>query len=380
LCLYFLKPQVPSLKAQDSITQWATHAIQYGRLQEEGQQMRGELIQYLIGEIVDDEAVAPAKGLHKPAAIAVIAQGECGELEARDPALSAGLERHHVFVNEWQCHGLAEEAGSLAWREAEIGGAQLRHLVPGAQAREWERRVSACGDNHVQLGREVVKQEAHGLMNRPSVDQVVVVEHERRVERHHTQVVQERREDGLDRWRLRGRQQGQCGRATSRLECVQRRADVPPEAERIVIRAIHRDPGNVCGVRRAAWGLKIVGRRNPHAPSRKPLNEQCGLAEASRRSDQQQFAHQSRLHARDQAWACHSVRTCRGREELGSQQRRGGRGRLRGMRRYLYRCNRRLCGAGGGNVIWLVETSWRTARLHSKRRGSSIEPVERELG
>jgi hypothetical protein len=55
--------------------------------------------QHLIGEIIDNEPVAPRERLDEASDLTTPrdpAQGERSQLKARDPALSALLERVHI--------------------------------------------------------------------------------------------------------------------------------------------------------------------------------------------------------------------------------------------------------------------------------------------
>src|SRR4029453_15536527 len=90
----------------------------------------------LVGEGVDDEPVAAGECLDEPidaTAFWDAAEGECGELQARDPAFGALFECLHVGGGEVQAHHPVEELLRLRRGEAEGGGAQLGGLLAPAE-------------------------------------------------------------------------------------------------------------------------------------------------------------------------------------------------------------------------------------------------------
>ena len=142
--------------------------------------LRGLPGQNLVGQVVDDEPVAAGERLDEVGDLFVVrdaAQGECGELQAGDPALRAVLQRVHVGCGELQPHHLVEELPRLGWGEAQVGGAQLSELSATAQPGQRQRRIGPGRHDQMQLIREMVEQEGHRLVDLGRSDHVIVVEH-----------------------------------------------------------------------------------------------------------------------------------------------------------------------------------------------------------
>ena len=91
-----------------------------------------------------------------PAKVTLQSQG--GQLQAGDPAFGAGLQRGDITIGEIQPHHPVEKFGGFGGGEAQIGGAQLGQLAPGAQAGQGELRVLTRGDHQVHLRRLVLEQ------------------------------------------------------------------------------------------------------------------------------------------------------------------------------------------------------------------------------
>ena len=110
-------------------------------------------------------------------------QGDGRHLQAGDPAFGAGLQRRDVLGREVQARRPLEELGGFGRREPQVGGAQLGQLAPGAQPGEGQARVLAGGDDQVHPRRQVLEQKGEGLVVRPGIEHVVVVQDEDEVVR-----------------------------------------------------------------------------------------------------------------------------------------------------------------------------------------------------
>lgn len=86
----------------------------------------------------------------------------------------------------------------LLGREAQIGGAELDELATPSQPGQRQRRVGAAGDHQVELGRQVLQQEGHPVLDLAGVDDVVVVEHQHDLVRERAELVEQRGQDGFD--------------------------------------------------------------------------------------------------------------------------------------------------------------------------------------
>ena len=144
------------------------------------------------GELGDEPLDVPPPG-----------EREGGHLEPHGPTLGALLQRLDVGGRERQAHRLVQEVGGLLGGEAEIAGAQLGELAPGAQPREAERRVHPRGDHQVQARRQPVEQELQGPVDRRAVDGVIVVEHQHEIVGRGVDLVQQPGQDRLQLLRIR---------------------------------------------------------------------------------------------------------------------------------------------------------------------------------
>ena len=90
----------------------------------------------------------------------------------------ARLQRGDVAGGELERSDLVEVGRDLGQGEAQVGGADLDEVAPGAQARQRQRRVDAGADDQVHLGREVLEQVGHARLQVGVVDEVVVVQDE----------------------------------------------------------------------------------------------------------------------------------------------------------------------------------------------------------
>ena len=176
---------------------------------------------------------------------------------------------------------MLEQLRCLAGREPQLGRAYLGQLAAGPQPRQRQRRVAAAGQHHAQFRWPVLDQERERLVHRLRADQVVIVEDEQGLVRSQiSQVVDQRRDQALER--------GRCGRAEQRAKAfagpgagpVQRGHRVAPEPGRVVIARVQRQPR---GRELAAAGpvsqqdrLAVPGRPpEPDQPPRQALIEPC---------------------------------------------------------------------------------------------------------
>ena len=209
----------------------------------------------------------------KPAVSVMSLHGERGQLQAGDPAFGAGFQRGDVFRREAQTHHLVEKLGGFGGGEAQVGGAQLGHLAPGAQPGQGQLRVLAGGDDQVHLRRQVLEQKGEGLVHRFGVDQVVVVQDEDEVSGHGGDLVEQGRQDRFDGRRLGGleRSQHPCSDIRPRSSAGQRR-----------------------GRSESVWGRyplrPATARRPGRCATGDPFADQRGLAKAGGGGDEGQLA------------------------------------------------------------------------------------------
>ena len=185
--------------SRDGVAQRSGEPVEDGGVQQELADVLGLVLQHLVEQVVQDEAVAAGERADESGDVAAAAQRQGDQLQSGDPAFRAGLERVDVRGGKAETHDLVQEALRLVRREAQVGGAQLSQRFSSPQAGQRERRIRATRDQQVQLRRKVVEQERHGLVHWPCVDHVVVIEHEHDLPGCPRHVVDERSQRRLDR-------------------------------------------------------------------------------------------------------------------------------------------------------------------------------------
>src|SRR5215217_5466622 len=79
-----LKHLLPSITAGERIAQSGTHALQHGRLEQELTHPFGLPFEDLLGQEVQDVAVAPGEGLDEAGEVLAVAHREGRKLEGGD--------------------------------------------------------------------------------------------------------------------------------------------------------------------------------------------------------------------------------------------------------------------------------------------------------
>src|SRR5215211_6185292 len=161
------------------------------------------------------------------------------------------------------------------------------------------------------MRREVLDEEGECLVDRPRLDQMVVVEDE-----HGVQVgdlVQQGGQDRLDRRCLRRSEQRQDDVSGTRMELVYRRNEVAPEPRRVVVAGFQQQPRNGLIPRKAAY----------------PYAEQGALAESRRGRNEGELLPQPLLELPDQTRSGHVRGTHRWNGQPGQQQLIAPRSRVR---------------------------------------------------
>ena len=130
----------------------------------------------------------------------------------------------------------------LRGREPQLGHAYLGQLAACPQPRQRQRRIAAAGQYHACPGRPVLDQERERLVHLLRADHVVVVEDEQGLLP--SQIVDQCRDQGLERrrrWRAEQRSHPFAGPGTGP---VQRGHRVAPEPGRVVVPRVQREPGD----------------------------------------------------------------------------------------------------------------------------------------
>ena len=302
--LHPLQHHLATGTASDRITQPAAEALQHRGLQQELAHLVGLAIQHLVGQVVQDVAVAAAEGRHKPGGIRLSLQRQGGQLQAGRPAFGAGRQRHHRRGGQDIASRFPQQRGRLLSGEPQIVSAQLGKLPAGPQPRQRQRRIGPAGQHQVHARGQVLEQERNRLVHLLGVDQVVVVENQQQLilAGRGGQLVDQRRHQPLERCWCRRAQQRAHPLGDARPRPVQRRDCVPPKPRRVIVTSVQRQPGH-----------------RPVAPPG-PAGQQGRLAEPGRGAHQDQPPYQPLIERLHQPRAGHKARLQARHVQLGGQQ------------------------------------------------------------
>src|SRR6266852_1750698 len=110
---------------------------------------------------------------------------------------------------------------------------------------QWQRRVSACGEQEMPPKRQVLQEKGQTAMNRRGFNDVVVIQHESEVSSiMDHEVVGEQSNDGLRRRWLRHLEQGERGGTDMGVECLQGGNHVREETYWFIVLRLKREPGD----------------------------------------------------------------------------------------------------------------------------------------
>ena len=224
-------------------------------------------------QVVADLAVVAGQRADERGAVAAAPEGERGELEPGGPALRPLLQPVHVGRFEAELERAVEQLVGLGVGELQLLHADLHELAGRPETCERQRRVGAAGDRDPQRPRQVAHEVRDRGVQELVTEQVIVVEHEHDRRLQQRQLVDQPRQHDFDHARTGVGQRGQHRASEARHHGPDRGDDVAPEADRVVVAGVERDPGE----RR----LRMRGV---------PLREQHGLAPTGRRAYERQPA------------------------------------------------------------------------------------------
>jgi hypothetical protein len=131
--------------ATDGVAQRPRQPLQHRGLQQEPEDLLRLAGQHLLGEVVQDVALAAAERSHKTGRVGVVAQRQSGQLQPRRPPLGARGQVGQAARRQLQPHDLPHQHGGFFGREAQVALTQLGQLAAGPQPGQWQRRVGAAG-------------------------------------------------------------------------------------------------------------------------------------------------------------------------------------------------------------------------------------------
>ena len=160
-----LEHRPTAVLARHRIAERAVQPAQDRRAEQEAPDMLRLTLQDLADQVVDDEAVVAREAGDEAGDVVSSLHRERRELERRDPAFGAPLQRGDIARRQLQSHHFVEIGRGFVEREAKIGGPDLDEFAAGSEARQRQRRVGPAGDDQPDLRREVLHQVGHPVVD-----------------------------------------------------------------------------------------------------------------------------------------------------------------------------------------------------------------------
>jgi hypothetical protein len=205
--LYLLKHPARRPLPGHGVAQRRGQPVEDRRAEEKVAHLLSEPAQDLAPEVVDHVAVVAGELVDETRGIGLLADGECGEIESRDPPLRTAMKRLDVRFGQGQVEQPVQELSGLFRREAQLASVDLEQIPPGSQAGERQPRLRPSGHCHLAGVRQVLDKESHLLRESLRVGEVIVVQRDYDPLRYCGQLVDEHRQSLLLHAHPRGRQQ-----------------------------------------------------------------------------------------------------------------------------------------------------------------------------
>ena len=185
------------------------------------------------------------------------------EDERRRPALGALDQCLDLLRAELETTENHEQLTRLVGSERELGDTHLDERPSGTQRSESQRRIRACNDQHVRVRRTVPERVVDRRQAFLAGHRVQVVQDDDQLAAQRCHAVHQLVHRGLNR-AARHAEPLQRRPPEPRPNPIDRRRDVPPQPNRIVIAGIKRDPGHrsveVCAPGSNRRRLAVAGR------------------------------------------------------------------------------------------------------------------------
>ncbi|WP_200803932.1 hypothetical protein [Pseudonocardia thermophila] len=148
------------------------------RGEQEVEQVLGQGVEHVLGEVVADGVMPPGEAADERAGIVAVAQRQRRELERGDPPVGGRPQLVDRLVVQGERVDAEEELRGLLPVEPQEGGVDLSDLVAYLEPPD-RGCPGAAGDHQVQVVRTRVEQEVEGGGGIRVVDEVPVVEDDR---------------------------------------------------------------------------------------------------------------------------------------------------------------------------------------------------------
>ena len=242
-------------------------------MDEEVAHRRCNRVEHVACEVVENVSRVTREVDDETARILLLLHDEQDERDAREPAFGSEHEALELGWLEQEARH-AGERGSLARRQAEIGGSYLGQLTVTAKACYRQTGVGSARDHDLHSFGSTLHEHPYGRVADRVPDRMPVLEYEDEASRARELFDQEG-EDGLRNGSWPGAERRKRGLAHTFARLVQRGDDVDPQSDRIGVAFVERHPRK--------WRLPLVGGLPLREEGRLPVAG-SGAHEVSRRS------------------------------------------------------------------------------------------------
>jgi hypothetical protein len=217
------------------------------RAEDRGTVQEGELVlverrENLAAQVVGHETVVSPERQHGSRRIVDGPQPQPREDKRREPPLGALDEHVDLLRGELEMTANHEQLVRLGGSERQLGLTHLGKRTGGAQTSEPERRIDARDQDNVRVRRKVREGIVDRLQAFPVRHRVQVVEHDDQLARLCGGAVHQLVDRDID-GTARHAEPSQRTPPKPRPNPIDRRRDVPPQRNRIVLAGVQHDPG-----------------------------------------------------------------------------------------------------------------------------------------
>ena len=274
---------------QHVVAQRTIELIEQRRAKEKLAQLRRQLLEHHLAEVIDDFRLSAAKALQRGDAIAGKSQQR--DLDPRHPALGHALQAAQVIITQRWATEVTIELLDLIGRQAQVMLIDTQQAVLQLQPGQGKTRMFARGDQQPHVVRQAVEQGRQSVDNHPIGQVMEIVKHQLQVATDTFQCLGQQ----LAGHHRRTRKLGADGVKPGGIEVADLLTDGGQQAAKEAYRLV-------------VAGLKIQQYMAGTGFALQPLRQQRALARASRRQHQGQGITFTVTEQLQQTWTQHAQR------------------------------------------------------------------------
>src|SRR3990167_1277607 len=159
------------------IAKRAIKALEQATAQQEFTQVRRQLAQHDMAEVIDDFWLAAVKALQRLSTEARI--GQQGNLHPRHPAFGHAQQAVDIRLTQRLTAQVSVELLYLLDRQTQVMLINTQQTVFQFQLAQGKAWVITAGDDQVDMGRQLVEQRRHHLKNAARLDPLKIIQHDK---------------------------------------------------------------------------------------------------------------------------------------------------------------------------------------------------------